>query len=105
MKLEVAELSSIELSGLGRLVARETQAGEEDGSKKAAFVVSLESAKRYVDIGLRSGTLAFWIGIGHLWSRCVGKSKENTCQDLEVSYWILGLLSGNWQSGKGRRCG
>ena len=78
MKLEVGELSSIELSGFGRLVARETQAGEEDGSKNVVFVVSLESAKRYVDTGLRSGTLAFWIGIGHLWSGCVGQSKEST---------------------------
>lgn len=49
MKLEVGELSTIELSGFGRLVARETQVGEVDGSKSVAFVVSLESTKRYVD--------------------------------------------------------
>ena len=54
--------------------------------QKVGFVVSLESAERCVDIGLRSGTLAFWIGIGHRWSTCVGKCRENSCQDVEVGW-------------------
>lgn len=34
MRVEVGELSSIELSGLEKLVARETQVWEGDGSKR-----------------------------------------------------------------------
>lgn len=38
-----------------------------------------------VDNGLSSGALAFRIGIGNLWRRCV-YAKENSCQDPEIGW-------------------
>lgn len=51
MGVEVGELSSIELSGLGRLVTGEAQAREGGRSPKGAMAVSLESADSYVGLG------------------------------------------------------
>lgn len=50
MGVEVGELSSIELSGFGRLVTRETQAWEGGGSHKVDIAVSLEFTKSCVDL-------------------------------------------------------
>lgn len=51
MGVEVGELSSIELSGLGRLVTGETQAREGGGSPKVAMAVSLESTDSCAGLG------------------------------------------------------
>lgn len=103
MGLEVGELSSMELSGLGRLVTRETQAREGGGSRKVDFAVSLESTKSRVDLDGGVG-LGVWVGTGNLGRRCVGMP-ENSCQDRGVvgdNYHpgVQELVSGDRPSGK-----
>lgn len=50
MGVEVGELSSIELSGFGRLVTGETHVWEGGGSQKVDIAVSLEFTKGCVDL-------------------------------------------------------
>lgn len=76
MGMEVGELSSIELSEFERLVAWETLIWEGDGSKKSRYCSKFRIHQKYVDVGLRSRTWAFWIGIGNLWSRWVVCQKQ-----------------------------